>query len=278
MPTEPTPNSAPLTPDASAPPPTTVPVSGAPPTEFRFGNDAPYDWARGKTATEVLAMAGQMAEALQNVRPAPQAGPPQAGPPHQGFTDDDALTRPIATMRSVAQAEFQAAATPYIESMLQQNATMARQMAQQRFATDFSKYGPEIDAYMAKVPVGQRSLDLYEGTVKLVRGSHVEDLAQERVRELLAQGGGLERSSGAVPGSPGGPSGLDLTKLGDGMAEVAKARGLTVEMVRDFCKANHMTTDQWMAMAQNNQVLTSNAPFSWQVREEKLGAERPFAG
>lgn len=276
------PNAAP-TANAPSAPPSSPPASG-PPAEFRFGSDANVpEWARGKTATEVLNLASTMADALRANQPLPP--PPPAAPPAQPPTTpgnptlDDWIVRPDEASRRVAESVFAdklAPAIQGIQGIAQQFASTQRMLAETKFADDFRRWAPEIDAVMAQVAPEQRTVDNYEKVVKFVRGNHVEEIAVERAKQLLAQGGVGERSGGSGFGGTASPSGVDLTKLPHGVGEIARAKGITEGVVLEFCKATGTPPEKWMEMALNNQVVTSTAPFTFEVNADKLGVRRGF--
>ena len=132
---------------------------------------------------------------------------------------------------------------------------------------------------IAGIPVQNRSLDILKQAVTYVRGLHRDEYVAERAREIVAQGGGTERADGSSVGSGTGVAStrLSLDNLPPAVSETAKRVGLTPQHVVDFCRANNMTVEQWMAMANEQKVLTSTAPFTFEMAESAVGANvRPF--
>src|SRR3990167_6998678 len=111
-------------PTASAPaapvsltPPTSPPPSA--PSEIRFGTDASVpEWARGKTASEALALSDQLYKAVaQPPTPTMIERPWQAPPPPAMPTDDDWLQRPQEAFQKAAQAFSQQNLNPTLTGM-----------------------------------------------------------------------------------------------------------------------------------------------------------------
>jgi len=281
MSTEGTPQSTTAPEPPSSAPPSSTPASG-PPAEFRFGNDIPQEWARGKSASEILNLAQQQANVLQGMlqgQPSAPAAPPPAPPALRMPTGDQWIVEPEVATRNVAESVIADKLTPMVQGMQMlagQYASVVRMNAQNRYADDFRRYGPEIDALMAQAAPEQRTLENYEKVVTYIRGQHRDEFVREEAEKLIAQGGLGERSGGG--GGVGTPQsgGLDFAKLPHGVGEIAKQKGLTEGMVRDYCKANHITTDDWMRMALNNEIVTSTAPFTFEVNEKTLGVNRDF--
>ena len=264
-----TPNGTPPS-DPSNAPPSSTPAGSA---EFRFGAEAP-EWARGKTANEVLNLATSMADTLQRVQPPkPQAAPaPQAQPVQMPYTDEWLVQPEKATQRVVG--DMMTPMVQGLQSMTQQFASTARMLAESKFGDEFRRYGPEIDTLMAEVPPENRTLENYAKVVTYVRGSHFEELAKEKAPSLL-QGAVGERSGvGGVGGATA--SGVAFDKLPHGVGEIARQKGLTESMVRDFCKATGMKESDWMEMALNDKMVTSTAPFTFEVNANSLGVKRGF--
>lgn len=273
----PQPNSGPPSTEPSAPPSS---APGGSPPEFRFGDDAP-EWAKGKTAGEVLNLAKTMEQALKTAMPqqfAPPAQPaPQAQPQSRPTTDDWLVQPDVATQR-IAEGVFAERFAPAIanlQSVAAQFAQTQRYLAETKWATEFARYGPEIDTLMANVAPEQRTLENYGKVVTFVRGNHFDELAAEKAQKLSAQGGLGERSGGGgFTGTPQG--GVDLNKLPHGVGEIARQKGVTEQMVRDYCRATNTTPEEWMRQMLDDKIVTSTAPFTFEVNEKTLGVNRGF--
>lgn len=273
------PNALPASPAPGATPPNGAnpPTPPPPPAEFRYGPDAPA-WAQNRTANEVLGLAQNMAEALRVGQPAPQPQSQVQTPPNGGMpTDATWMTNP----NGAAQDVFKAAFGPQIQQYVNQQAGMIRGIAEHKYADEFRRWGPEIDTVLSRVSPDQRTLDIVDHAVKLVRGNHIDEIADERVKAKMAQMGGMtERADGSGAGGPGvTSSSVDLTKLPNGLAAMAAREGLTVQMVQDSCKAMGMSTDQWMKLAQEQKTFSSTGKFGFEMNEhaEGMGGQRQFS-
>lgn len=267
-------NAVPETPQPNAPPAASAPAGSSPaPEPWRAPPTAPA-WAAGKTAEEILAQNVALAEELQR-RTQPAAPTPAPTMP----TDDMWISRPSDAAAQIADARAAQLVAPAMEglkNMANLVAGQTRGLAAQQFQTEFTKWGAEIDAAMATVPVEQRTLDNYEKVVKYVRGNHVEEYAMERAKQMMANGGLGERSGGN-PGAPGTPAGtFDASKLAPGFSELCARHGVTEATVQDWCRRTGTTVEKWMNDAQNNKVFTSQSPFSWEMRDDQLGITRNY--
>ena len=242
-PTPPTPE-----PPSSPTPPTTTPGSD----EYRYPNDAHLpDWARGKTATEILALTQQLVEERVRGTPQPPA-PAQPQSPQAG--DDDYVTgKDLRALRANATAEFQ----PMLSRALEQNAMTAYSIAKRDHGDLFKKYEPEIVSVLGRVPREQWTLDVIENAVKFVRGNHVDELAEEKARRLVAQMEPTIRSTGSggstsVSRPP--DQSLESDKLPAAWREHAKQAGIGERELQELCWANDMTPDQFFAQFEKGLV------------------------
>jgi AraC-like DNA-binding protein len=254
-------------------PPSTPVAAG----DFRFGSEAP-EWARGKSASEVLRMTEDMYGALQRVQqPQAQAQPTPSAPSVAGQpTMQTWVNDPTAAARDVATSTF----APAFQSLAQQNASTLKFMIRQKYTKEFDRWGPEIETTLAGVPPERLTLDLLDQAVTLVQGRHVNELVAERARELMAQGGsGMERPDGssAAGGAGVGNTRLSLDNLPPAVSEAAKRVGLTTQHVIEHCRATGQTPEQWLAQANDQKVLTSVSPFSFQMGEDALGINKSFS-
>lgn len=229
--------------------------SGKEQGEYRYPNDPNLpDWARGKTAAEILALTQQLVDdrvrGTQRQEPQQQYQPPQGYQPTQQYQsnpgDEDYVTgKDLKALRQAAMAELQ----PHLQQVMNQNAAAAYRMAKREYADVFKKYEPEIVAVLGNVDRSQWSLDVIENAVKFVRGNHVDELAEEKARQLAAQMEPTIRSTGSggsAPVSPAKPEhSLDSEKLPVAWRERAKRAGITEQEVQELCWATGITPEQF---------------------------------
>ena len=120
---------------------------------------------------------------------------------------------------------------------------------QQKYARDFAKYGPEIQATLTNVPKEQWTLDTLERVVKFVRSDHITDLAREELERLQGEMAPTMRSTGGAGSGLSPQTNNDRTlqseKIDAGWRERAAKAGLTEQQLDDFCAKNDMTRDQF---------------------------------
>jgi len=240
--------------ESSSTPPTTPPAA---PTEWRVPDTDPRVWARGKTYSELLNITEQLAVAAQSLAasPQPSAQPTYQGPQIAPLADDELIDG--RRMREILSA--------VVANQPRNDGTSSAALAQMAYAharqsdpDTFRAYGPEIDMNIGQLPVEMRTLDNIARIVKLVRAEHIEEIADRRARDMAAGQGLAVRTSGAAPGYPGGARGAHLTESDELPApyrDLLAKKGVTEAQVRDFCRANGMTTEQWFKQAKNHTTI-----------------------
>ncbi len=202
---------------------TPEPVVAPEPTgpQYVYGaQDNVPEWLKGKTKEEVENLSAQMCHSviqgtsIPNPPPAAPNVPPTvpipatyAAPTAEDWMTDSAtaadahFTGRIEKMREEVFA-------PEMATLHQNNAAVARQLAEQRFTKEFSKWGPEIDLQMNQIAVDQRTPYMYEQAVGLVRGNHADEIGAEMLNAAVdaeiekRTAAGSLRSGGGTGGSP----------------------------------------------------------------------------
>lgn len=215
------------------------------------------EWARGKTADEVLMLTKQLVEAGLGQPPVPQSvGPPQpmyntpaAPAPQATVADDDYLTGKDVRhliQQAVEQAARQIA--PQMQTSTDLASSAALGVVRTIHKKDFDRYGPEIAAKLQTVPRHLWTLDNLETVVKLVRSDHIPELAREEAQQLVSQMEPTIRSSGGgstpVPQTTIGQS-LDSEKISPEWKARAQKAGITEETVKEFCAGGEMTVEEF---------------------------------
>lgn len=232
-------------------------TASAPSQDFRFqaGPNVP-EWAVGKTPHDILNLSVQAVDALARFNQAPQAlrEPAPSAQASQGLAlplEDDAYVDGRTFKQILTQ--LAGGVGPQLQSSIDLAASTARGLAQQKYDREFKRYGPEIEAELARLPRAYWTLDNIEAVVKFVRGNHVDEIAEERARTLVAAGESSFRSQGGT-GLPGiqapqsGPS-LESEELPADYRALLQKAGVTRDTVREFCRVNNMTETQWFEQA-----------------------------
>lgn len=214
--------------------------------------DDPRVWARGKTASELLSVGDQAVNALYQVATLPQQAYQPPAPRGEEIRDDDIIDG--ARLKQFAAQYAQPQVDPGTQSQLAQ---LALSQVQGRHAKVFERYGPEIMGEVAKLPMGLRSVDNLETIVSLVRGRHVDELAEELARTKFANTAGLSaRSNGSAPGYPGASGSLlESDELPTMYRERLKKAGLTDAAVRSFCVSSGQDYHQFIRDAKKLSTL-----------------------
>lgn len=219
-----------------APPAGTPPASSTPPgTTVGAPWRAPATAGKfaGKTAEEVLGIAEALADMVQ-AGGAPAA---PAAPAAPSFNDDDYLTgAQVKQLLATRQPD-----TSGVELAASANVSIVRS----QYAALFAKYGPEIDAMIARVPQNLRTIDNLAQCVKLVRSDHLDEIVAEESTRRASEMAPTFRSTGS--GAPPAPASreysLESDKIDPEWKKRALANGVTESTVAEFCRGNDMTPE-----------------------------------
>lgn len=265
VPPEQSPTPAPSSAPTGSPSPT--PSVSAPPAEpYRFGNDVPQAWARGKTAAEILGLVERQNQVLEGfARNAPSAPPqpqytPSAPPQYVPPGAEDYVNG--AQMAQYAE-QFASRQNQDMQHVINSNADMALDAVKREFPTHFSKYGPEITANLASLTDKRAwTLDNLRKVVKFTLVDHVDDLARERAAQIAAEMEPTLRSTGAG-GHPINRTTTETTLQSDQLPsewkERAASAGLTESALDEFCRANDMSRADWFKLF-GKTVITEGSP------------------
>lgn len=266
----PTPTGSPpsSTPPAGSTTNATDSASNPTPQAWRAPANAPA-WAAGKTADEILGLSQQMYSVLERFnQQAAATRPPEPAYPtpvqSNGDLADDDYVNGAALKRYLQQASQQYVA-PQMQQVHASNAGLALGIVQQRYGDDFRRYGPEINAMIANLPLEARNLDNLERVVKFVRSEHLDQLVEEKARALAQEMSGQMASGLRSSGSPTGvplPADNQASIQNEALPalwrEKAAKVGLTDQTVREFCVANGMTPEEFFKQFEGN-VMTDKA-------------------
>lgn len=182
-------------------------------------DDDTYDWARGKTADEIVEITEQLRRQLVTQQPPPQTPQqPQntVTPPSNGIDPDliysnaaEYTQRMQGYVDTSINQQLQQASAPILAPL----ATMARDAASRDPSTAevWKRYGPEIDATMAAVPLQNRAdVNMWRQAAELVAGKHYRELARLEAERLASTSdGGILPTGGIGGGGTAGGGSLD---------------------------------------------------------------------
>ncbi len=258
--TQGTPPIEPQTGDSSGIPP----VTSSPAGPVFTAEDNVKDWMKGKTKEELATLTDQLYQAVVdgNAQP-PQGVPPQtqqqpyyATPsgvtpqtptaPQAVPTDDDWISAPAKTMelyKASLQQQFTQTVTPQLEALHQTNFQITRNFVAEKYKDVFARWGPEVDLMLNQINMDQRTPEVVERAVQLVKSQHLDEIVQERVKketqeEISRMSGGVPLRSGAavVGGTQNSTDLLDLEddKIPPQYVATMKEAGIDQEVVDRF--------------------------------------------
>ena len=223
----------------------------------------PRVWARGKTADEVLNIAGQLEQSLQHV--VTNGQPPQApirneAPANQnGFTEGEYVKG--EDLNRMAPAIVDARVDSRVAGINEQLASIALSTIKSEYASDFANYGPEIYGHLSRLnkSAGAWTVDNLRYVVKMVRADHVEEIVSARLRDASTSQEPALRSTGAAPVSPA-PLATDFSvqsaQLPPEFREKLAKAGITDATMQEFCRVNNMTVQDYFTMVTRGHVIT----------------------
>jgi hypothetical protein len=122
--------------------------------------------------------------------------------PNLIYSDPAAFT---AQLRASVRDEMRAELAQAAGSVSQPLASLARAEAARnpKYKDAWTRYTPEIDLVMQRVPEAQRGrVDLWNEAARMVQGEHMEEIAEIRAREIIARSGdaGMLSTQAGIPG------------------------------------------------------------------------------
>lgn len=210
----------------------------------------------------------QIAEQAITQTQAPQQAPlsyqqpmtPQLPSADLWYSDAAAAQQQMANYNAYqTQAALQQAAQPLIGSMVE----MARFAAQQEDKSLWQRWGHEIDREVSSLPAHMRNKQAFDLAAQIVKGRHVDELANERAQQIAANSGFNTERSGSVGGAPVGGGG---DALGELLADAehpwtrkAKESGMTRKDVEDYCRSTGRKVEDYVKSIRDGNVLSGAA-------------------
>lgn len=196
------------------------------------------------------------------------SAPAQPAQPLPTPADDDYVT--AAHLRQAQQAAI-SQLSPYLATVQDQQATMSYNLVKREQPDIFKKYEPEIIQVLQSVPRQNWTLDVVAKAVTMVKGSHVDEIAAEKVRALETTMHSTMRATGRAGlsgDSPGTKETAEATleKLPEKWREHAKQAGITATELHEFCWANDITPDEFFKQFEKGLVTDAIADVNF-VRE-----------
>lgn len=185
--------------------------------------------------------------------------------PSPGFRDDDYVMG--AQVRDFAQQFANQSILPQLQATQRLAAQTNLAMVKREHADVFQKYGPEVETYLAGVPVDQWTLPTLEKVVKFVKSEHFDELleskAREKAQQLLQEAGpsGL-RPSGAPGGGPSHQHNTQKFTLSDPdlpapWRDRAEKAGLTELQIDSYCRATGTSREDFFKGLANGSIAAS---------------------
>lgn len=243
---------------------------------LRYGtDDGVPQWAVGKTADEVLAIASQAVGAMSSYTP--QAQPSATYAPSPQNAQPGQIAAPDPELAYSNPSEWARQAQAYNEQMMTQrlqaaSAPIAQQLAETarelsrsgQYRSVWERWEPEIEIKLAGIPLASRNKALYDQAAQLVRADHIEELARERAEKIAQNAGAGTERAGAMAGAEPRISDDPLTKAfesGHPFFQQAKANGTTPDAIRRFCEQTGTSVEDYIANATRGNVVTSPTGF-----------------
>lgn len=203
----------------------------------------------------------------------------QQQPPAQQAepTADDWINDPQTATTRYVTGLYEKQLSPQMQQIFTQNAQNARELIRQSEHEMFDSYGPEIDQLIGQMPLEQRSPENVRLAVQVVRGRHVDEIADKRAKakiDQMQEQFGM-RADGTVTPSPTGasrPDGVDfdISKLPENYARILQKEGITARDLSTFlmkteCEPRGISLktafDEWMENATKGDYVMPGEVF-----------------
>lgn len=238
------------------------------------------EWARGKTADEILALSQTFYNAAMtgSGAPAQPQAPQQAPTPTAQSPAPDNMQTPRLPspdlqyndpaeyerqMQAYISATNQQALSQFAQPFIVQQSQLARAEARRdsRLGPIWDKYAGEIDAQMASVPMQHRTVDAWQMAAKIVAGDHLDELASERAAQLAARPdtGTVSSGDNLVPaGSEQGAADAIAELFRDDHPAIQRFKkiGKRADDVRKHAIAMGHTPEKYAEMLKNRTSIT----------------------
>lgn len=179
--------------------------------------------------------------------------------PSPQYDPDQPIT--FGQFQQLASQFAQQSVAPQLQTMAQTSASIVYETVQREDGPTFQRYGPEINALLARVPRENWTIDTVRQVVRIVKADHLDELARERAAQLVNEQFPTLRSGGA-PGTPISPSHapadsiLNNESIPESVRERMRQTGVTEQMARDFCAANGLTLKDYADMLTKQTAIT----------------------
>lgn len=197
----------------------------AAPPEFRYPDDAtvPVE-LRGKTSREAAELFAAYTASGMAAAPTPPPTPPAS---NGGY-----------------------ATTGQLQQVAQQQAGVTLSLARQQHPEIFAKWGHEVNEILTRVPPESWTLDVIDKAVRMVKGTHLEEIVQERVRAatvhplvgMRSNGNGTSGATGYAPQRPEPP----IEGVPGEWLKHAEQAGITDREVAEFERANDLEPGEFL--------------------------------
>lgn len=194
-----------------------------------------------------------------------QAAQPQAGgyPTADPGLEPDLFRQQLdAYVRTTASQVIEDRAGPVLQGTTS-NARWASS-TDPAWNTVYQKYGGEIDALMASVPPQYKTMkETWDNAARIVRGNHVDEIAQSRAEQLIANGSFPTVRGGNAP-QPGAPTGYgdEIDQFfADGnqpYVQWARDNNVTAGMMREYARKAGRTPAEQVRMMQQSQTIRAS--------------------
>ena len=230
--------------------PSILPGTTAPATEWRVPADDPRQWARGKTAAEVLNMGDAMygtLEKFNQTRNLAPAAPAPSTPAAQewGLSPEDYVSgAQVSQVMNRATQQFQ----PQVDDAIGLAASGNYGYVRDRYKDEFNKYGPEIQGLLTNVPRRQWTLDTLEQVVKLVRSNHLDEIVDQRAQDLVSRMEPTIRSQGGAGSGPTPAQTADeWANVPPEYRERCQREGINDATINEFCRTMDIPRSEFFA-------------------------------
>jgi len=196
--------------------------------------------------------------------------PPPAPEPTLAPTQDDWLNDPAGASQRYVQHVKDTEFAPALQANQLANANNVRSILELKHPNEFARYGPEIEVMLRQVDPAALNTQIGETVIQMVRGNHVDELAEERAKQRvdeLTSTGGLLRPDASQTPTTATPTGVDLdsAEFSANYRRLLKRHRIDEPVLNEFLsgdagRAYGNTMEErrkgWMEMAAKGDIIT----------------------
>jgi cytosine/adenosine deaminase-related metal-dependent hydrolase len=144
------------------------------------------------------------------------------------------------------------------------------EIIRQRYPDEFKRWGPQIATYASQLTPENRTVDMLEKVIGVVRSEHIDEIVAERSKRALDEM--IEKGTvvrpGAAGGAPAQTAAVSFDALPPNYKEILAEYKITPETLDEFLVATEVSAKgvslndarkAWLERASKNDIITEKS-------------------